>query len=113
MLVKKEPEINDIVILKLITTEEIVGKLVQRKANSIVVKKPFALSLVQVPNMNQPVVAPTPWVLGFSDDAELEIKFEHIISWDKGRTEIINSYIRATTSIELVGPNSNIIPPRV
>ncbi len=88
-------KINDVVTIKLITGEEIIGKLTDMKDNSITLSKPVQLAITQKGMGFAPVC------IGIDDASEFTFKNEHILFGAETRPELLDNYIRATTGIQL------------
>lgn len=99
---------NDILAGKLVSGEEIVAKVVEINNTTVKITKPLAISLMQHPSHREPVVAPVPWTLATPDDAILEMNRNHFLFITKARPEILNSYMQATTGLQLPGKGSII-----
>lgn len=109
MLVENPVKENDIITAKLVTGEEIVAKVVKLNDHTISIKKPLQISLMADPNSGQPAVAPMPWVLGAPDDVTLKIGRDKIIFMTQARSEMVNSYTRATTGLDVAANNADIL----
>ena len=103
------PKKGEIMVGKLITGEEIIGRVENIDNTSISIKRPLTLNLIADPRNGQATVAPMPWSLGISDDAVVKIDLSKFIFFTKARQEIVSSYTRATTGIEIAGANSDFL----
>jgi hypothetical protein len=109
MLVERFVKKNDIFVGKLITGEELIGKIVDVSESKIKISKPMCLSLsmVETNSVNHPVVMPTPWVLGIEEDEILEINKSSFIFLTKARKEVASMYLKLTSN--LIIPTSDVM----
>ena len=109
MLVEKYLKKNDVFVGKLISGEEIVGKVVDISETKIKINKPMCLSLsmVETNNINHPVVMPTPWSLGIDEDDIVEINKSSFIFLTRARKEVASMYLKLTSN--LIIPTGNNI----
>jgi hypothetical protein len=109
MLIKNnELKKNDIFAAKLVSGEEIVGRIVEIDHKTVKLTKPLAISLMAHPQHREPVVAPVPWTLATDDNDVLEINRDHFLFITKARAEILNSYMQATSSLQIPSKGSII-----
>ena len=101
MLLENVLKKNDIFSAKLDSGEEICGKIVEIGNNTVTFTKPLMITLVQHPGMSQPAVAPVPWVLSVPDEANLKVSLDKFVFITKARNEIVSSYTKATTGLEI------------
>lgn len=109
MLITTPLKKNDIFSAKLITGEEICGKIIEIDDKKVSFTKPLMITLVQGPGMTQPAVAPVPWVLSVPDEATLTVTLDRFIFITKARNEIVSSYTKATTGLELPTGNGGLV----
>lgn len=107
MLITPTLKKNDIFSAKLITGEEICGRISEIDDKKVVFTKPLMITLIQAPGMSQPAVAPVPWVLSIPDDASLTVTLDRFVFITKARDEIVSSYSRATTGLEIPVPGKD------
>jgi hypothetical protein len=98
MLIQNICAINDVVTIKLISGEEIVGKLIDKTVDSITLAKPVHINLQPV-GPKQVGIAFMP-VLGSVQDANIQIALS-AMSIRPVRTgeDVKNNYLHATTGI--------------
>lgn len=108
MLIENKLKEHDVMVGKLITGEEIIAKVVKIDDHNVQITKPLMITLISGPGMSQPAVAPVPWVLGVPDDATLTIARERFLFLTKARHEIVSSYTRATTGLEIPPAGMNL-----
>lgn len=106
MLIEKRsnPEINDIVTIKLISGEEIVGKLTDRTIDSVFLAKPVQISMQPV-GPKQMGLAFMPVLGSVSQDATMQFPLSALsIRPIKTGDDVLTNYIQATTG--LVAPTA-------
>lgn len=105
MLLEKQIQQGDIVALRLVSGEEIVGKIGEVEGHSIQLFKPLVLGMQQQQNSQTGQVeigmAFAPFMLALADDDSVIISAENIITRIKAREEVRNSYIKSTSDIEV------------
>jgi hypothetical protein len=100
MLIEKRsrPEINDIVTLKLVSGEEIVGKLVEKTNDSVFLAKPVQI-IMQPMAHNKMGLAFHP-VLGSVENTTMQFPLVGMtIRPVKTGDDVSNNYIQATTGL--------------
>ena len=100
MLIKQKPEKGTIVAVKLISGDEIVGKIERLNATELVVSRPIAIGL------SPQGVGFAPFMLSAAEDATLTFKLEQVITYVQAREEIKNAYIQSTSGITPAGAGS-------
>lgn len=108
MLIENVLKKNDIFSAKLINGEEICGRIVEIDDKKVTFTKPLMITLVQTPGMSQPAVAPVPWVLSVPDDAKLTLTIDRFMFITRARNEIVSSYTKATTGLEIPTPGAEL-----
>lgn len=111
MLIDKHsnPNINDIVTIKLASGEEIVGRLLERTSDSIVLAKPVqvimqAISAKELGLMFQSVLG------SVSDQASVQFTLSQLaIRPIKTNDEVTRNYIQATTGLLPAGQKPIVI----
>ena len=102
MLLEKKLEKNDIVTVKLVTGEELVGKAVKLPADSGVLElaKPFVLGMQQ--NQQGAIgLGFGPFMFGISDEGTVVIENGTYIVVARARDEIRTAYTKSTTGLEV------------
>ena len=115
MLVKRPLEINDIVAVKLVSGEELIGKLVSLPnsgSKRISLTKPIVLGMQQQQNPTTGQLSVGlgfgPFMLGISDDETVELEEHAYLTFSKARDEVKNAYLKSTTGLE-VPPSSLVV----
>ena len=98
MLIEQKPEKGKVVAVKLISGDEIVGKIEVLNAKEIVLSKPIAVGVSP-----QQQIGFATFMVSVDDDATLTFKLEQIITYALAREEIKNAYIQSTSGITPVG----------
>jgi phage tail sheath protein FI len=100
MLIEKSWTTNDICSIKMLTSEEVIAKVVDSDASSVTISKPLVLQVQMDPRSGQMQMAMIPtFVMGCSLDAKIKIKNEHIICMVLAEEDIKAGYIRQTSSL--------------
>jgi hypothetical protein len=93
------PIVGDIVTVKLVSGEEIVGKLADKSIDSIYISRPVQVAMQQV-NANQVGLAFLPVLGSINDSTTIQIPFSGMtIRPVKTNDEVKRNYIQATTNI--------------
>lgn len=100
MLIQQRPEQGTIVAVKLISGDEIVGKIERINETELVVSKPIAIGL------SPQGVGFAPFMLSADEDVSITFKLEQVITYVQAREEIKNAYIQSTSGITPAGPGS-------
>lgn len=94
MLIQKPLDQGDIVSIKLITGEEILGKFDTITDNELAVKKPCTLA------MGQQGMGIVPWMLTTQPEVT-KLNKNTVVAYAPTDKEIAKAYIEATSSIKL------------
>lgn len=100
LVTKQEIKSGDVYCMKLITSEEVVAKVIDSDKTGVLVHRPMLLQL-QVNEANQSVgmvLLPT-FILGGGIDVKTTIKHEHIMTIVPAEQDLVKGYIRQTTGI--------------
>jgi hypothetical protein len=101
MLIEKRnaPEINDIVTIKLISGEEIVGRMIDRNSDSISLAKPVTI-IVQPISANQMGLAFRPVLGSVGEHVTVPFAFAVMtVRPIKTGDDVVRNYIHATTGL--------------
>ena len=100
MLIEKGKtfSVNDIIVMKLITGEEIITKVTADDGNVISIKSPLTLLLVGQQG-GHGAVAMTPFMLGINESDVLDINRSMIITARKPRQDAVNMYMQHTSGL--------------
>jgi hypothetical protein len=94
---------RDVLTLKFMNGEEILASFVSREGSKITVAKPVIMQLVPAGN-GQAAVQFAPFMLGVAEDCQIVIdESKLMVEPIKARSDAASQYMKATTSIELVG----------
>ncbi len=102
MLISKRYDAGDIVSFKLVTTEEIVAKLVEVTSEGFIVSRPLTI----IPT--EQGVGLMQSVLSADINNDVLLRKEHVLMDAKTIDQIRAHYIRTTTGVE-VSPRSGLI----
>lgn len=92
--VNLRPEVGKIIVLKLVSGEEIVAKLMEDNRMVIFIQSPVSVGLDQTGR-----VAMMPFMVSLKDKAKLPITMANVIIYAEAREEMANAYIKHTTNI--------------
>lgn len=101
MIITPPANSGDIIVLKLITSEEIITKVVEINQDYIKISKPIVLSVADHPFSKENGLVPMPWSIIVDENVIFEIKRDKVIFIAKPRKEIINMYMQITSNIVL------------
>lgn len=108
MLLDKPIALNDVVVLKLVTQEEIVAKLVDIDSNKLGIHRPMLLSVGMDERTMKPGIQILPFfLLGAESDVKITIDTQHIIAKAPASADMKKNYLSATSSIAI--PKSGLI----
>jgi hypothetical protein len=94
MLIQSPLKLNDIVTLKLIGGDEIIGKLTDERTDTYVeVKKPLVVM------MAQQGFGLMPFMLTGNPDATVKIDRSHVLAMSKTMDQVSKEYIKQTTGL--------------
>lgn len=102
MLIEKKPGQNDVVTLRLISGEEIVGRLALTEDKTITkITKPIVVAIQMLPG-NQASLAFMPFLASTDEDSSISFP-NHALTVlpQKTRADVASKYIQATSSIEI------------
>ena len=108
MLVEKKLSVGDIVSLKLVSGEELIGKIKEHTESGFLVSKPLVLSVVAIPTQDgriQHALQLSPFMFGLDERSDIGFPFTSLITYTKTKEEMKQSYIKETSSIESPGPS--------
>jgi len=105
MLLEKQAKVNDVVAVRLVSGEEIVGRLTSTSDTAIVIAKPLVLGMRQMQNPKSGEIetgmAFAPFMLSLAEEDGITLQASNIVTKIKARQAISDSYIQQTSSIEL------------
>ena len=92
---------NDVKVLKLITGEELIARVIEEKNNLITLEKPMILQMIP-PNTSTGHVgfALVPWIKAAKNEKVI-ISTEHIIAEDEGSEQTQKNYLQMVTGLSL------------
>lgn len=102
--------VENLKIIRLSTTEEIIGEVIEENKTHIKVKNP--VRIIVVPNKadpNNPSVGFAPF-LQWTDDKDLTLNASHVITMVTPLTEFVNQYNGMFGGL-VVPPKSGLITP--
>lgn len=99
MLISPPIKTGDVVVMKLITSEEIICKIVESSSNDYKISKPMTLTLANNPVAKEAGLLPMPWSFLIEEETVLTINKDKIIFLTRPRKEISNMYLQLTSNI--------------
>jgi len=102
MLISKKYGSNDVVSFKLVTTEEVVAKIVEETAEGFIVNRPCTI----IPS--EQGIGLMQSLLSADINNDVLLRKEHVIMHAKSISAIEAHYIRTTTGVQ-VSPKGGII----
>ena len=96
MFSNKKLAAGSIVVMKLITGEEVIAKLIN-DTDGLFVSKPIAIG------MTQNGLALMPFMMGIADDASMRFSMDKVVTYLEARKEVKDAYIQNTTGIVPAG----------
>jgi hypothetical protein len=93
MLIETPYKVTDIVTIKILGGDEVVGRLVEETANDVIINRPHAVM------MGQQGFGLAPYVLTAGPDYKINIKHEHVVCIVKTFKGVADEYIKQTSGI--------------
>ena len=92
---------NDVKVLKLITGEELIARVIEEKNNLITLEKPMIMQML-APNTTTGQIgfAMVPWMKAAKNEKVI-ISTEHIIAEDEGSEQTQKNYLQLVTGLSL------------
>ena len=92
---------NDVKVLKLITGEELIARVIEEKNNLITLEKPMILQMLAPDRTTgQMGFAMVPWMKAAKNEKVI-ISTEHIIAEDEGSEQTQKNYLQLVTGLSL------------
>lgn len=105
MIVKKDFEIGTVVSLKLVSGEEVVGKIVAQDETIISLKQPYSMVMMTDPrNPGQGYVSFAPFMVGIEQNVNIDFAKSNIVAQAKAGDEATKKYQSATSPIAQANP---------
>lgn len=95
MLINKGVSVGEVVTLKLVTSEELVGKLVEEASDSYVIERPLTLV------MSAKGLGLQPWLFTVDSDKPVRIPKDKVLVIGATLKEMSDNYLAGTTGIAL------------
>ena len=101
--------VGQVVAIKLMNAEEIIGRLVAHEGDTYTIKHPVVLTLVPT-GPGQSAVTFTPFSMGIDEDQAFEINLARMLFKPvPAREDAEKQYVKVTSGIELVTNPSSLI----
>jgi hypothetical protein len=110
MIIEKKAAVNDVVSVRLVTGEELVGRIAESDTQTLTLSKPIVVQMQMLPN-GQATLAFGPF-LASCEEAATKFKFDRarlLCEPVKTRDDIKAQYIKMTTGIEVPITGSGLI----
>ena len=92
---------NDVKVLKLITGEEVIARVIEEKNNLITLEKPMILQMMPPDRTTGQIpFALVPWIKAAKNE-KVTISTEHIIAEDEGSEQTQKNYLQLVTGLSL------------
>ena len=92
---------NDVKVLKLITGEELIARVIEEKNNLITLEKPMILQMMAPDRTTGQIpFALVPWMKAAKNE-RVSISTEHIIAEDEGSEQTQKNYLQLVTGLSL------------
>ena len=92
---------NDVKVLKLITGEELIARVIEEKNNLITLEKPMILQMLAPDRTTGQIpFALVPWMKAAKNEKVI-ISTEHIIAEDEGSVQTEKNYLQLVTGLSL------------
>ena len=92
---------NDVKVLKLITGEELIARVIEEKNNLITLEKPMILQMMAPDRTTGQIpFALVPWMKAAKNE-KIIISTEHIIAEDEGSEQTNKNYLQLVTGLSL------------
>jgi len=92
---------NDVKVLKLITGEEVIARVIEEKNNLITLEKPMILQMLAPDRTTGQIpFALVPWMKAAKNEKVI-ISTEHIIAEDEGSEQTEKNYLQLVTGLSL------------
>jgi hypothetical protein len=96
MLIEAPYKVSDTITFKTVAGEEVIARLEKKEKDSMVVKKPMALTAAQGG------IGMVPFTFTVSPDTSLEINLNTIVFIAKTNADMAKQYIESTSGIKVV-----------
>lgn len=101
LIQKKDLSINDVAVIRLITGEELVGKVTAVSATDITITKPVILQM-QMINPKEAGIGFAPFMVGAEEAGHYTFPHDKLVLLPmKARQDIATNYLKATTSLQM------------
>ena len=92
---------NDVKVLKLITGEELIARVIEEKNNLITLEKPMILQMLAPDRTTGQIpFALVPWMKAAKNE-KVTISTEHIIAEDEASEQTEKNYLQVVTGLSL------------
>lgn len=94
MLQTKRPEENSVIVMKLVTGEEIVARMIKDNNQTVTITRPVSVGMSA-----NGQVAMMPFMVSLPDQANIDINMSNVILYTNAREEMKNAYITNTSNV--------------
>lgn len=101
MIIQTPIKANDVIAMKLVTSEEVIAKVLDINDKQIIVSKPLAMTLMPT-NNGGANVAFVPWSLAMDESEKVTFERSSIVATYKARKEAQATYVQQTTGLTIL-----------
>ena len=102
MLIEKKLSENDVVTIKFISGEEIIGRLMKDEDTTYLVARPLAMQLVPSPqNPGEHAVMFAPFMIAVDAKESYLIQKSAVAAIAKPRADAVTGYLKQTTGLDI------------
>lgn len=111
MLINKKPDANSVMLIRLTTGEEVIGRIKDSQDdNHITVTKPYMIAIQPGPD-GKPVLMMMPYLM-LSDETEVVFLRSAVVCQPYGANkQVSDEYIKKTSGIAVASQLPNGVPP--
>ena len=91
---------NDVKVLKLITGEEVIARVIEEENNLITLEKPMTLQMLSPTPTGQVGFALVPWMKAAKNN-KATISIEHVLVTDEASDQTEKNYLQVVTGLSL------------
>ena len=91
---------NDVKVLKLITGEEVIARVIEEENNLITLEKPMTLQMLPPTSTGQVGFALVPWMKAAKNN-KATISIEHVLVTDEASDQTEKNYLQVVTGLSL------------
>lgn len=106
----KKPSTGEVVVFKLVSGEEVVGKVTDITADAVTITKPILLVAQMMPN-GQAALNFAPFMVGAEEAGNYRFNLDRLVCGPMTpRQDISSNYLKATTGLDIPGTQGLLKP---